>query len=227
MYNLKGDKLLRTIFVTAIIAALLVTSIGITNVKALDFSNLEVIDNFGQSVECVIVVVGCDGQGSVGSSGDTIIGSNNGNNDDNNGEGIATLAIIKTVTCTPLGGTPSPDAVCDYALNLSPNASEPSDYQITVAGNHPNPSTFPGSINAVEVTLGAGDYTVSEDIPNFSSLESQLGTTSIVVNTTFSGGCTEINPPSYNSGGTIAAGESQTCSIENNLIISGGSVPSD
>ena len=44
--------------------------------------------NVGQSLECVIVVVGCDGKGSVGSSGDTIINSNNGNdNDDTNGNG--------------------------------------------------------------------------------------------------------------------------------------------
>ena len=40
-------------------------------------------DDVGQSLECVIVVVGCDGTGSVGSSGDTIIGSNNGNANNN------------------------------------------------------------------------------------------------------------------------------------------------
>ncbi|MDR4491949.1 MAG: hypothetical protein R2685_13785 [Candidatus Nitrosocosmicus sp.] len=40
-------------------------------------------DDIGQSLKCVIVVVGCDGTGSVGSSGDTIIGSNNGNNGNN------------------------------------------------------------------------------------------------------------------------------------------------
>lgn len=33
-----------------------------------------------QNLECVIVVVGCDGTGSVGSNGDTIIGSINENN---------------------------------------------------------------------------------------------------------------------------------------------------
>ena len=44
------------------------------------FEDIKNVDDVGQSLECVIVVVGCDGQGSVGSSGNVIIGSNNGNN---------------------------------------------------------------------------------------------------------------------------------------------------
>jgi len=46
-------------------------------------SEIPNIDDIGQSAECVIVLVGCDGTGSVGSSGDTIIGSFNGNDDNN------------------------------------------------------------------------------------------------------------------------------------------------
>ena len=49
------------------------------------FENIQNADDVGQSLECVIVVVGCDGTGSVGSSGDVIIGS--GNNDTSNGGG--------------------------------------------------------------------------------------------------------------------------------------------
>ena len=49
------------------------------------FENIQNVDDVGQSLECVIVVVGCDGQGSVGSSGDVNIGV--GDNDtDTNGE---------------------------------------------------------------------------------------------------------------------------------------------
>jgi hypothetical protein len=44
------------------------------------FDGTKNVDDVGQSLECIIVVVGCDGTGSVGSSGDVIIGSNNGNN---------------------------------------------------------------------------------------------------------------------------------------------------
>ena len=38
------------------------------------FENIQNADDIGQSLECVIVVVGCDAQGSVGSSGDVNIG---------------------------------------------------------------------------------------------------------------------------------------------------------
>jgi len=40
------------------------------NAYASIFENIQNADDVGQSLECVIVVVGCDGQGSVGSSGD-------------------------------------------------------------------------------------------------------------------------------------------------------------
>lgn len=53
------------------------------NVNALDSSDFELPD-LGQNLNCVIVVVGCDGTGSVDSSGNTIIGSNNGNNNNTN-----------------------------------------------------------------------------------------------------------------------------------------------
>jgi len=43
------------------------------------FENIQNVDDVGQSLECVIIVVGCDAQGSVGSSGDVNIGV--GNND--------------------------------------------------------------------------------------------------------------------------------------------------
>ena len=49
------------------------------NAYASILSDIQNVDDVGQSLECVIVVVGCDGTGSVGSSGDVIIGSNNGN----------------------------------------------------------------------------------------------------------------------------------------------------
>ena len=44
------------------------------NAYASIFSNIQNVDDVGQSLECVIVVVGCDAQGSVGSSGDVNIG---------------------------------------------------------------------------------------------------------------------------------------------------------
>ncbi len=56
------------------------------NAYASIFENIKNADDIGQSLECVIVVVGCDGTGSVGSSGDVNVGKNNGDNDGTNGE---------------------------------------------------------------------------------------------------------------------------------------------
>ena len=56
-----------------------------TNAYASIFSDIQHADDIGQSLECVIVVVGCDGQGSVGSSGDVNIGSNDNNSTNGNG----------------------------------------------------------------------------------------------------------------------------------------------
>lgn len=61
-----------------------------SNANAIDFSNFNTVDTIGQSLHCVIVVIGCNGTGSVESSGNTIIGSNNGNNDTNNGNELET-----------------------------------------------------------------------------------------------------------------------------------------
>ncbi len=51
------------------------------NASASIFSDIQNADDIGQSLECVIVVVGCDAVGSVGSSGDVIV--NSGDNDTN------------------------------------------------------------------------------------------------------------------------------------------------
>jgi hypothetical protein len=62
-------------------AALFMTAFGVNgnmnsnmNAYASIFSDIQNVDDVGQSLECVIVVVGCDAQGSVGSSGDVNIG---------------------------------------------------------------------------------------------------------------------------------------------------------
>lgn len=72
------------------------------NAYASIFSDIKNADDIGQSLECVIVVVGCDGNGSVGSSGDVNVGSNNGNDDNNtngNGNGETPLPPIDPTVC--------------------------------------------------------------------------------------------------------------------------------
>ena len=74
-------------------ASLLVMAFNLNssmNAHASIFSNIQNADDIGQSLECVIVVVGCDGTGSVGSSGDVIIGSGD-NNTNGNGNGDHTV----------------------------------------------------------------------------------------------------------------------------------------
>ena len=59
-------------------------------------------------------------------------------------------------------GNPLDQAVCAYAL-ASANFPKPSEFSITVSGNNPSPSEFQGSTTPVDVTIGAGDYQVSEN----------------------------------------------------------------
>lgn len=98
MTKICRNNLKKLIPVVATLTILFVTNLGITNtilkVNAFDLPKLQVAENVGQSLHCVIVVVGCNGTGSVGSSGDTIIGSNNGNNNTNDSDEPSTLLGI-------------------------------------------------------------------------------------------------------------------------------------
>ena len=91
------------VLTVAAIASLLVMAFNVNansmNVNAIDLDNFQNFDDLGQSAECVIVVVGCDGTGSVGSSGDTIIGSGNGNDDNNTNSGDTPLPPIDPTVC--------------------------------------------------------------------------------------------------------------------------------
>ena len=71
----KSTRLLTISLVAAVL--MLAVNSNVWKANALDLPSLTSADDVGQSLECVIVVVGCDGTGSVGSSGDTTIGSNN------------------------------------------------------------------------------------------------------------------------------------------------------
>ena len=71
----------------------------------------------------------------------------------------------------------------------------PADFTITVTGNNPHPSSFPGSGSGTLVRLGAGSYTVNET----PDLGASLFTAS------FSDDCS----------GTIAPGDQKTCTVTN------------
>ncbi len=107
-----------------------------------------------------------------------------------------TLNVIKIVECF----------VESQQIDCNPLIPEPEDFQITVNGNSPNPSQFPGSPQGTLVTLGAGGYTVSEEnngaIPPNVNLIAE-----------FSGDCEQSDD--FEAEGTIAEDEHQTCTITN------------
>ena len=125
-------------------------------------------------------------------------------------EPTATLAVTKTVTCTPNDTSPQAAATCQLILSNTP----PSSFNIIVTGNNANPSIFAGSNDPMIVNLGAGNYELTEEGP-FVVPPGGIGITS---STTFTGDCIDANPNNQQSTettGTIEAGESQTCDIRN------------
>lgn len=209
MNNFNINKSSRFTLVTFIFAVLLVCSLSITSAYAFDFTNLDKVGDVGQSVKCVIVVVGCDGTGSADSSGDTIIGSNNGNNNTNGKveapQQTATLIVSKIVTCT----SNTPVSCEDLDSNF-----EPQDFIITVTGQNANPSQFSGSSSGTKVTMDSGSYKVTEDFSGIERIvtEDDNGNTisGVLINVldgqiSFSEGCS----------GTIELGQTKTCTITN------------
>jgi hypothetical protein len=220
--TLKG----KMVFAVTLIAALLVMTMNLTpsilkaNALDLDLDSLTNVDDIGQSAECVIVVVGCDGTGSVGSSGDTIIGSCNGGNASDCRGAEATLDVIYLVDCRSTGGQPSDGAVCGAALDIAP----PSAFPVTIDANNPNPSSFPGSSDGTRVTLDAGQYRLDSDIDQAQDdLEQGLNTEEVSFDIGASGGSC-INGESGDAVGTIRAGQHQTCVVQITIVVENGSV---
>ncbi len=98
------------------------------NAYASIMSEIQGADDIGQSLECVIVVVGCDAQGSVGSSGDVNIGV--GDNDTTtNGETPidpdTPLPPVELTDCSECISALGPDVLVDLraALGLTPTAT--------------------------------------------------------------------------------------------------------
>jgi len=127
-------------------------------------------------------------------------------------EPTATLAVTKTTRCDP----DDSDAALE-ACGAIENAISPDEFNIVVTGNEPDPDEFPGSNTppGVVVTLGAGDYQVTEELPNLPILPPGV---SVSRTTTFAGNCADVDPSNTQSivaAGTIEAGESQICDIDN------------
>ena len=167
-------------------------------------------DEAQASDEGEIAASGNDAWRASGSDTDFKVVCINNNNGGNATEPTATLAVSKTVTCIPNDITTRAAAACqNIAIALPPN-----EFNIVVTGNNPKPSEFPGSSVPVVVTLGAGNYEVTEEEAPILPFPGVTTT----VTTNFSGDCTDINPNNQQSTeatGTIEAGNSQICEISN------------
>ena len=144
-----------------------------------------------------------------------VAGGGNGTDDGDNveePEPTATLLVTKTVICNAIDNSPT----ATVAWSTIRNTILPSSFNIVVTGNEPDPDEFPGSNSppGVVVTLGAGDYQVTEELPDLPTLPA-----SVIVSrtTTFVGDCDDVDsdPLSIVAAGTIEAGEEQTCDIDN------------
>ena len=112
-----------------------------------------------------------------------------------------TIAAGETKTCTvtnddvaaPTTGTLH---VIKHVVNDSGGSASAANFTLSVSGTSPSPASFPGAESlGTTVTLGAGSYSVSEIGPS--------GYTS-----SFSADCS----------GTIAAGETKTCTVTNDDV---------
>jgi len=108
-----------------------------------------------------------------------------------------TLTVTKLVQCQQEGQS----SECPPELG-------PEDFTITVTGNNPEPSEFPGSSEGTLITLGAGEYTVNEKTEILFPPLTELYVT-------LSGDCIQIDDDKAE--GTIEDGETQTCTIENTV----------
>ena len=86
-------------------------------------------------------------------------------------------------------------------LSESSNPIRSSDFTIHVSGNHLSPTTFQGSEAGTDVKVGAGNYMVTEDMPDNLSVKNGD------VNVHFSQNCL----------GDIQNNEDKTCTITNTI----------
>jgi hypothetical protein len=137
----------------------------------------------------------------------------------------ATLNVTKLVTCQQAdssGLVPSIQQIslgCDDLLALITE----DQFNITVTDTNVSPSNFNGSETGTLVTLDAGPFTVTEE-PYDSVADDVETLEDIQTNVTgpfpsFSGDCTQFGIGSFSATGNIAAGEFQTCNIENHFNI--------
>jgi hypothetical protein len=139
----------------------------------------------------------------------------------------ASVTVTKIVRCDSSLGIPSDDSVCQFVLeNVDSN-----QFNLVVTGNNPNITSFQGSANGTNISIGPGNYTVSETLFDTMDIENQLGETAIVtISTDSNGDCTS----QYNqvdtfqeAKGMISNNELQSCEIINTINVNQGASPEE
>jgi uncharacterized repeat protein (TIGR01451 family) len=97
------------------------------------------------------------------------------------------------ITCTITNNDqPASLTVVKHVINDNGGTAVAGDFPITVTGSNPNPASFPGSEAGTQVAIGPGQYSVTEvEDPDYAA--------------SYSADCS----------GSIALGESKTCTITN------------
>jgi hypothetical protein len=141
-----------------------------------------------------------------------------------------TLKVTKQITCDDSSAL---EGDCEELLELLTE----DQFTFQVEGNNPDPSsTFPGSPAGTDVTLGPGDYVVTETIEEsvfddvFTFFENNPDRFFIVViDHSFTGDCNflDFSGTEVRATGTIAAGESQTCNAINAFTINSEPITPD
>ena len=165
------------------------------------------------------------GNNKQGKNFDCIINNSNNNTNINEQQNPlvaedANLVVSKFVSCEPSPGSIQTEAACEEIEGERGGFQyfiDPNEFTITVSGDNPNPSQFEGigfPDLPVVVTLGAGNYQVSETADpsvaaTIADLE-QIYSVDITQSVIFSGDCDAITGE-----GTIAEGEVHLCQIEN------------
>ena len=236
MYKVTRDALkksIKQVMIFSVIATLLIAAIGLPNTKSANAFNFGLLSEDVSSGS-----IDTDSLFSCVGAAITCVNTNEDNNNviANNTEEIpippppeepGTLTVFKEVECESNNGDPSDTAVCDFA-EASANFPEPSEYHITVTGNNPDPSDFPGSSAGTPVEIDVGDYTVTEELASTAAIQAELGATSVITTTTATGDCTPNFGPNQNflsATGTMTSGGSEECTLINTVIINGGTVP--
>jgi hypothetical protein len=91
-------------------------------------------------------------------------------------------------------------------INTGGGTASPGDFDITIYGNNPHPSSFKGSQAGTISTMGGGKYSVSVS----------QGSDDVPYGTKYSGDCA-LNQGLYTNlgygGGSLAPGEKNTCTV--------------